>query len=177
MDNKLIIIGAGDFSSVIAEAAKDCGYNVVGYIDDNKKKGTVVFNKIKVIGSTVDLSELQKENFNFILAIGNCGVRANIFNKISSKLKMPNIIHSKANISPSVKLGIGNIILAGATINANCNIGNNNIINSNTLIDHDSTIENNCHIAQGTILGSNVVIKDGRTTKLGEHINSFTTIS
>lgn len=176
MKNRLIIIGAGGFSLVVADAAIEMGYSKIDFVDDVKPINTKVLDNFKIIGKQDDILKIKDNDFELIIAIGNNKIREKIYAKLSPKFKFTNIIHPKSTISRLTKIGKGNIILAGATINANASLGNNNIINSNVLIDHDSEIGNHCHIAQGTIIGSNVTINSGLLTELAQKINSFSKI-
>lgn len=176
MKNRLIIIGAGGFSLVVADAAIEMGYSKIDFVDDVKPLNTTVLDNFKIIGKQDAILKIEDTNVELVIAIGNCKIRKEIYTKYSSQFKFTNIIHPKATVSKITKIGNGNIILAGATINANVSLGNNNIINSNVLIDHDSEIGNHCHIAQGTIIGSNVAINSGVLTELAQKINSFSKI-
>lgn len=52
MDKKILIIGAGGHRRVVAEVARDCGYNEIKYLDD---KSDIAIGKI------VNLEKLKKE--------------------------------------------------------------------------------------------------------------------
>ncbi|MDT8412026.1 MAG: hypothetical protein RQ875_06170 [Vicingaceae bacterium] len=176
MKNRLIIIGAGGFSVVVADAAIEMGYSKIDFVDDVKPLDTKILGNFKIIGKQDAILKIEDSDVELVIAIGNCKIREEIYTKYSSQYKFANIIHPKATVCRLTKIGNGNIILAGATINANASLGDNNIINSNVLIDHDSEIGNHCHIAQGTIIGSNVTINNGVLTELAQKVNSFSKI-
>lgn len=177
-NNRLIIIGAGGYSAVVAETALLCGFEIIGFADDNKPLNTPIYNNLTVVSS---IAELQKKNtliFDFfIVAIGNNNIRKLIYEKLSKMYSSINIIHPNCVISSSAKMKNGNVFLAGSVINTNSIFGENNIINSMVLVDHDCNISSHCHISQGCIIGSNVTIGNEYLISIGRVIPSFSDLA
>jgi sugar O-acyltransferase (sialic acid O-acetyltransferase NeuD family) len=74
--------------------------------------------------------------------------------------RLPNLIHIKACIAPSVELGEANQFLANSNVASDAKIGNACIINHNANIDHECVIGNGVHIAPSATLCGCVTIDD-----------------
>lgn len=76
-----------------------------------------------------------------------------------------NVIHERAVISKSAKIGINNQILSQVHIGADARIGNNCIINTGSIIEHDCILHDNVDIAPGCTLLGGVAI--GKNSAIG----------
>lgn len=86
--------------------------------------------------------------------------------------KLVNVIHPKAQISGSVKIGKGNYIKSAALLETNTTIGHCCIIDNGSVITHDNQIGNGCHIAPGESLGSSICIGDFCVIGIGVSIST-----
>lgn len=171
----LIIIGAGGHARVTAETVEKQGsYSLIGFFDDARPKGELIYKKYPVLGPVDTCAEYIQGVTHFFIALGDNAKRKHFYDVFRSSLTPAVIIHPSATVSDTAYIGGGTIVCAGSVINALCHIGENCIINAMSLIDHESHIGDHVHIAQGTIIGSNVTIPDLYTTDLGAHICSRT---
>lgn len=172
-ENKLLINGGGCFCKVILDILSQRNeYQVVGIVDRNcanikKVKGVDVI----ATNDEQKLKELYDEGYwmmiNAIGFDGNKHGRREPYEMMKKVgFKVPNVIHARSIIEPSVRMGEGNLIVAGAIIGTDARIGNNCIINAGTIISHDCVIGNHCHIASGAVLAGNVVV--GENTLIGQ---------
>ena len=184
---KIVILGGGGHSKMCIDIINQMKtYEIIGIISSDIKIGS------KVIGIPViakdrdeDLKQLYNRGVRLIVNGVGADIHLSIREKIYKRLKengfyIPNIIHPKASVEPSVSMGEGNQIMANAIIGSCVKIGNNCIINSGAIVSHDSILENNVHIAPGAILagrvfvGKNSLIGMGSTIylhiKIGEHV-------
>lgn len=162
--NLLIISCGGHFNSVIEIIKSNKDFNIIGCIDNDKKKIGTRINNLKVLGSDNDLDDLSKKKHinSAFLALGmvkNINQRKELINKISKyKFNFPNFFSKNSLVSKNLKIGFGNIIMHQSLINKNVNLGNFNIINNRSLIEHDVIIGSNVHISTGAIINGNVKI-------------------
>jgi sugar O-acyltransferase (sialic acid O-acetyltransferase NeuD family) len=160
----LIIIGAGGGAKMCIDSLESSiDYQVVGLLDDKIEIGIRV-QGIPVIGRVNCIKQLLDFKItNFVIAFGVLEKRYKRFELYSALkeigCKFPNIIHPRAIVEKSVKLGEGNVILAGANIGSSVKLGNLNYINNNSLISHDCTLDNNIHIAPGAVLASSIKVE------------------
>jgi len=105
LSRNVIIIGASGHGSVIADIVCACGYNVLGFLDDDTNKN--------VLGPISDYSKYP--DVEFIIGIGNAITRE----KISAiPVKWYTAIHPSAIVSPSAKIGEESAVMPNLVTNA-----------------------------------------------------------
>lgn len=154
----VVIIGASGHGSVVLDCIEKEGkYNVMGFVDSFKEKGTKL-NGYEIMGSEHDLP-LLIDKFNLygcIVAIGDNWTRKIVVEKISEivpDFKFISSIHPKAVIGKDVYIGKGTIIMPGAIVNANAAIRDFCILNTNSSLGHDSVMDDYSSMASGITAG------------------------
>ena len=170
--NNIIIFGASGHGSVILDSIEKEGkYNVIGFLDTFKKKGSTHCG-YPVLGSEEDIpSILATENvFAGVIAIGDNWQRKLMFDKItsiSSKFEFVNCIHPSAIIGKNVTIGKGTVIMAGVIINSSATIMEHCILNTNSLLEHDCVMNNFSSLSPGVNTGGNMVLGNGSAICIG----------
>jgi sugar O-acyltransferase (sialic acid O-acetyltransferase NeuD family) len=164
MNPPVIVIGAGGYAKIVADALLAIGYEILGFTDtDPAKRGSTVLGR-PVIGDDDTIS--QHEAISVLLANGigsthSLQLRRDTYLRfIDRGYRFATFAHPKATVATSARLGAGVQILAGAVVQAGASIGDNSIINIGALIDHDCVIGQHCHIAPGCVLSGGIVIGD-----------------
>jgi len=161
----LIIIGAGGLGIITLDAALEMNlYKKIYFLDDYKEQNSLIHN-CEVLGGLSKIYDINVENFEFIIAIADNGVRKTIAE--SHDLNYVNIIHPKSTISRFASYGQGNIILANTTIDPNVKISDYTVINKNNSIGHDSNLNDFAQISPGCSLGGYTTIQEGVFLGLG----------
>jgi sugar O-acyltransferase (sialic acid O-acetyltransferase NeuD family) len=156
----MILYGASGHAKVIIEIAKSQGLEVDSIIDDNLEIKSVL--DIPVHHSLDNFPSSYKT----IIAIGDNAIRKKITS--NTDLIFENaLIHSKAEISPSAKIGKGTVVMANTVINASSNIGDHCIINTGSIVEHDCEIHNYVHISPQAAMAGGVKIKEGTHVGIG----------
>lgn len=179
MPEKLIIIGAGGDGRNVAEVIESMTnkWDLIGFIDDDKKKMNTLINGIPVIGTTSDIDDFQ--DCLFMVFVGNPSslfIKKKLIKQLDLQIgQFTTFIHPKATVSKNSKIGNGTAILSGSTIMANVYIGNHCFVASNVNVGHDTQIEDyvfvaplvgvpgNVRIEEGAYLGISACIKGGVT--------------
>ena len=160
----IYIIGAGGFGREVEWLIERINknnheWNIVGFVDDNLPKNTIIGNS-KVV---YNIDELIKEckNISVVIAIGNAKIRKIIYNKLKSNptITYPNIIDPSV-IHGNINFGQGNIICASTIMTVNVTIGNFNIINLDCTIGHDDILEDFVTIYPSVNVSGNVKINN-----------------
>ena len=151
---KLTIIGASGHGRVVADIAKQCGYDEIEFLDDDESLQSCGI--YPVVGKT----DRTIDNDVFV-AIGNAEIRK----RLSEGRKPVTLIHPDAVIADDVEIGTGTVVMAGAVINPGTKIGRGVIINTSSSVDHDCTIGDFCHISVGAHLCGTVSV--GESTWIG----------
>lgn len=161
MKNALGIVGASGHGKVIADIARQVGYEQIYFFDDNKSVRSC--GRYPVIGAT---NQIIDHSCDIIIGIGNAAIRERIQKKIeASGGAMVTLIHPSAVIGEDVTLGAGSVVMAGAVINPGCKLGKGCIVNTCSSVDHDCILEDYVHIAIGAHVAGTVHI--GNNTWVG----------
>lgn len=163
MNNKVIIIGAGENGHVVANTIKQ-SFHFAGFLDDHKKGD-------EIIGTVGDYAKYLKQ-YSFFVSIGKNEDKKNKYLELkAAKANFINAIHNTAIIEKNVKLGENIFVGAGSYINVNSVINDNIFINNGCIVEHDNAIGSHCHLAPGVITGGGVTIGESTFIGLGAIIN------
>ncbi|MBB6012246.1 sugar O-acyltransferase (sialic acid O-acetyltransferase NeuD family) [Aquamicrobium lusatiense] len=165
MTKRLLVLGCGGHGRVVADAALDCGYDAVAFLDDahaTVKPGS----PFEVLGPIAKMQDLAGDWPAAIAAIGDNERRLELFMRLRAHgFRLPCIVHPSAVVSRAAGLGEGVFVAAGAIVNTGARIGDAAILNTGSRIDHDCHIGTASHIAPGATLSGNV--KTGEKVWLG----------
>ena len=163
---KLLILGAGGYGRTIEDLATQLGcYDQIFFLDDHKPTDP------KVLANCTWFKELWDENTEEYPAFGNNAVRMAWLNRLKeNNIPVPTLIHPRAYVSPTAKLGAGTVVLPMAVVNTGVTVGEGCIINIGALIDHDCVLEDGVHLAPG------VIVKAENRITAGTKIESGTVI-
>jgi len=158
----LILIGGGGHCKSGIDVIESTNLFVIkGILDLYPKLGEEILG-YRIIGTNKDIPLLVKEQFNFLITVGDIGnpsKRIELYDLvISFGGNFPIIISQTAYVSKNAKIGAGTIVMHHAVINSSVEIGKNCIINTKALIEHDAVIGDHCHISTGSIVngGTNI---------------------
>jgi len=144
---QLYIYGASGHGLVVAEVAKNCGYEKIIFIDDGDNI-YLTFEDIK-----------NNNNIPIAFGIGNNTIRKKLFEKVKEyDFHVPHLTHPSAIISPNVDIGEGTVIMPHVVVNTKSHIGRGVILNTASIIEHENVIGNFVHISPNVALAGNVCI-------------------
>lgn len=154
MNKELIIIGAGGHGLVVADIAKQNGYQKIAFLDDNKEK---VYD-YPIIGNSSEA--VKYRDSDFFVAIGNNSVREHFVTALEEKdINVISLIHPSSIIAGDVVIGNGTVIMAGAVVNCKSKIGKGVILNTGCTVDHENIIGDYVHLSPGCHTSGQVVIQ------------------
>lgn len=131
----VIIVGASGHGKVVADIIQKAGDKVYGFLDDNTELNDT-FLGFPILG-TIDCYKEYRDIAEFVIAIGDAGIRNAILQKIQG-VNIYTAIHPTAVISDiDVTIGKGTVIMANAVINSGSRIGEFCIINTGAIVEHD----------------------------------------
>ena len=127
MENKINIFGASGHAKSVIDVVVSAG-NTIGYITDDDK----------TITSVLDYSvntEVKKNKYAIVIAVGNNKTRKNIAESCKEKIAAP-MVHSSAIISTSAVVGDGTVVMPNVVLNADSRVGKHCILNTGAVIEH-----------------------------------------
>ncbi|MFC1510858.1 acetyltransferase [Candidatus Margulisiibacteriota bacterium] len=157
---KVIILGAGGHGKVVLDIILELGFEVLGFIDEDKTKHGQIINGFMDLGGW---PVLEKERQAILaLGIGNNEIRRMAFERAKQMgISVLTAVHPKAIISKSVKVGNGVIIMPGAVVNTGTHIEDGVVVNTGATVDHDCCLGKFCQIWPGAHLAGTVRVGAG----------------
>ena len=153
-ENRLLIVGAGKFSTEVEELARLNGYDDIAFLDDRPSAWSS-----PVIGRIADLPSLRSRFGAAIVAMGNNGNRKRCHELLTENgYHVPALIHPTAYVSPDAVLSPGCIVRAKAVVSRYVKLGEGVIVNLGALIDHHCEIGAFSHIMMGAVVRGNANI-------------------
>lgn len=157
----MYLFGASGHGKVVAEIAIENNIIVEGFIDKNPQLK-------ECLGIRVS-QEIPESAQHIFISIGNNKIRKEIVESLD-KEKFISLIHPKATVSTTAKIGSGTVIMAGVSINACTKIGCQTIINTNASVDHDCLIGDFVHISPNVAIAGNVEVGEGSHIGIGTSV-------
>ncbi len=135
----LLILGAGQYGSIVYEIAQSIGkFKKIDFLDDN--------NDIAV-GTFSDIEKLKKEYSCGVVAIGHIETRMKLLERLEkSNFNIPVLISPHAYVSPTAKIEKGSIIEPMAVVHANSKIGEGCFICAGAVVNHNAVVEKGCQV-------------------------------
>jgi sugar O-acyltransferase (sialic acid O-acetyltransferase NeuD family) len=177
----LIYGGGGHAKSVMEIVLQNGVHAIAGIVDDDQSlTGNQVLD-IPILGTREILPMLAAKSVhlaaNGVGGILDSKVRIRVFNLLESAgFSFPVLIHPRATVEPSAKVGQGVQVFANAYVGSEAFLGSRCMINTNAVVSHDCTIGEYTHIAPGAMLaghvhvGARTLIGMGVTTSIGVRI-------
>jgi sugar O-acyltransferase (sialic acid O-acetyltransferase NeuD family) len=158
-------------------------HSIAGIVDDDKHLSGKQVLGIQVLGTRALLPALVDQGVNLaangVGGIIDIGVRVRIFKLLeSSGFAFPALIHPRAAVEPSAKVGDGAQVFANAYVGSEAILHPKCMVNTNAVVSHDCEIGAYTHIAPGALLaghahiGERTLIGMGVTTTIGVKIGS-----
>jgi len=149
--NKVYIFGFSGHGKVVADIAISCGYEIMGYIDDNNSDAKTFQLFLNEYGTKIKVA----------IGIGDNFSRRKVFNRLKAEgIEIVSLVHNKAIIGSNVQIGEGVVVMPGVIINANSKISDGAIINSGAIVEHDNKIGAFSHISPNVALAGNVHVEE-----------------
>ncbi|MBI4367486.1 MAG: acetyltransferase [Deltaproteobacteria bacterium] len=158
----IIGLGAGGHAKAILEIVRaGAEYECVGLLDADARRHGQEVHGVEVLGGDALLAAMHargiRHAFIGVGGIGDNRARRACFERArAAGLAVATLVHPRAIVSPSARLGAGTVILPGAIVHTDAVIGENVIVNTGAIVEHDCAIGDHVHIATGARLASTV---------------------
>lgn len=167
---KLVIIGVGGFGREVAWLVErinevNPAWDLLGFLDDNKKLHGNIVGGYPVLGGCDWLNEYRDDTYA-VCSIGSSKIRRKIIERLDWA-KFATIVDPSVIMSDKIVLGDGSIICAGTIATVDIEIGSHVIVNIDCTIGHDVVIKDyvtlypSVNISGNTVLGECVEMGTG----------------
>ena len=161
MAQRLVLLGMGGHARAVAELAGACGWTIAGFID---RAGPGAHPD--VLGGDDDLEALFRHHAFDAAAVGigatALGRRAELHAVLrQAGIPIPTLIHERAVIASSCRIGEGSVIFPNAVLGAGVEVGENAVVYSAVVAEHDCRIGEHAYLSPGVILSGAVTIEPG----------------
>ena len=163
---KLVILGAGGLARELANAVADINkqtptFEVLGYLDDEKRLVGQNRLQLPVLGTVDWLAEHKSNNLWAIAAVGDGYLREK-FARIIEQNNVPlaTIIHPSAIIGSGSSIEAGVFIAAGCIITVDVSLAQCALVNMSCTVTHDVRVGKYASIHPGARISGEVTIGD-----------------
>lgn len=179
---RILIVGAGGHAHVVADLVRAAlpDATIVGHVDDDaKKQGTDVLGR-PVLGPIDSIGRWPHDAV--ALAIGDNRIRSRLYERFAATEQLVPLVHPRATVAPSAKIGAASVVFAGAVVNAAAVLGADVIVNTGATIDHQCVLADHAHAGPGThvnggcALGEGAFLTTGVIVGAGRRIGAWTTV-
>lgn len=165
---RLLIIGAGGHGRTVAETVllgRD--YELTAFLDDAPDRVQRI-GETPVWGPTSDLVSCQGRVDAVLVAIGRNELRESLHARVAALgLPLATVVHPKAIVSPSARIGPGCTVMTGAIIGTQAQLDEGVIINCGAIVDHDCLVEAFGHLGVGACMSGGAVLGRGAWMQAG----------
>lgn len=174
---RLIIVGAGGFGREVAVWAQHIqplqqDWKLEGMLDSNRSALNGLPCDLHILGDPLTFK--PSDDDVFACSIDDPAARLSLCRSMKSRgFRFTTLIHPKAVVGPSCRLGEGCILCPHAVITTNVIFGDFVIANLSATVGHDAmvgdgsilnphcSVSGNARLGEGVFLGSNAVILPG----------------
>lgn len=167
----VIIAGAGGHGQTVAEAffAAPDGFVLAGFVDDTPALQGQQVSGVPVLGPIGSIG--GDECDGMIVALGNNAARARVFGQLQAAgVRLVTVVHPRAVIATTARLGAGCYIGANAVVGAASEIGEDTVINGLSCVGHHNRIGAHVHFGPGVHAAGHVTVGDGCEVGTGANL-------
>lgn len=145
----IVIYGSKEYARLLREQVVACGHRFVGFIDDQSQGP-------EILGSYDDVKRIHPPTQCAMgLGIGykNLAARAVVLKRIiADGYDLPALVHPRAYVASTVKLGAGVVVMATASVDHFSTLEDGAVLWPSTTVSHDSIVRSNVFLSPGVTL-------------------------
>ena len=149
--DRLVLVGAGGHASVVADAARSVGAELVGYVAPEE---SAWLEGVPWLGTDDAFLAAPGSGTKVLLGIGPLPARARVVERYAAvpDLSFPPVVHTHAYVAATVLLGAGAQVMAGAVVQPGASLAEHVIVNTRAVVEHGCHVGPGTHVAPGAIL-------------------------
>jgi UDP-perosamine 4-acetyltransferase len=173
---RVVGIGAGGHAKILVELLQGVGgCTLVGFTDPRPDLKDTRLLGVPILGDDSLLPGLRCEGveaaFVGVGATRDVIVRKKLYELATGcGFEMITLVHPRAYVAPSARLGRGTVVLPCAVVNTDVTIGDNVTVYSGVIVEHDSVIGDHVHLSPGVHVAGGVAIGQEAFVGIGASI-------
>ncbi len=175
MKKNLLILGAGEYGTVVKEIAESMNvFDKISFLDDSYNGQELLVGDSRVIGCIADLKSFDGEYDCAIPAIGNAEIRAAMLACIERETAMavPCIISPCAYVSPLAILSPGVVVEPLAGVHACARIGASAYISMGAVVNHSAEIGAFCQVDCNAVVAAGSTVENMTRVPCGSVVSN-----
>lgn len=164
MTRRLIIVGAGDHGRVLADIARNTGWERIGFVEPGGvRAGAARDGAGPDIEGDLDHPEAWLAGVDgFAVGLGDNRRRAEAWERcLALGIRPATLRHPSATLLGGAVLEEGAQVCAVAVIGVDAIVAGNAIVNTGASVDHDGRVGKHAQIGPGSHLAGRVVVGEG----------------
>jgi sugar O-acyltransferase (sialic acid O-acetyltransferase NeuD family) len=167
----IVIVGAGGFGREVLQYVRDTfelgvTHTVRGFIDDSAERVEPASLNQRILGTTSSYEPAEDDRF--IIAVGDPARRMELAARLTARgVQFLSVIHPRAYIASSARLGTGCVVSPFATIGANAVLGDHVVLTYYSSVGHDARIGDCTALSPYSVTNGGTTL--GAAVFLGSH--------
>jgi sugar O-acyltransferase (sialic acid O-acetyltransferase NeuD family) len=174
---ELVIVGAGGFARETASAARDAGWQVRGFVDDDPGLHGAVRSGLPILGA---VDTVLKMDTAVVVCVGNprnFTARRRIVERLGlPEARYATVVHPAASVGAGSEVGPGTVLLAGTVLTADVTVGAHVAVMPQAVLTHDDVVHDYVTIASGARLGGSARLSTGAYVGSGALVREGVTV-
>lgn len=170
---RLVIAGAGGHAGVVADIVRlSPGLSLEGATAAGPASVRAAGPRLKRLGTDAALPALRRRGVSCaavgVGAVKDTAARARIFALLKRlRFELPPLVHPRAVVAASARLGEGSQVMAGAVVNPGAAVGAGAVVNTGAVVEHDCRVGPQAFLGPGCRLGGQARIGAGAFVGMG----------
>jgi sugar O-acyltransferase (sialic acid O-acetyltransferase NeuD family) len=158
----LVIAAAGGFGRELAAFARDAGFTVVGFLDDDPDAAAQLGGEdasVGLRGAIADYSRVGDERV--AIGIGQPAIRVRVADALVARgATLATVVHPSAWVAPTAVLGEGVAIAPFACVGPQVTVGDLGLLNTYASLGHDAVLGRGCVFSSYCVATGHTVLGD-----------------
>ena len=161
--SRLIIAAAGGFGRELAAYARDAGFDVVGFLDDDPSAAESLAGADRAAGVRGGVGSYERQGDELVaIGVGDPGARVKIGEALLARgAQLATVVHPSAWVAPTASLGAGVAVAPFACIGPGVYVGELSMLNTYASLGHDATLGRGCVLASYAVATGHATLGDG----------------
>jgi len=160
--SRLIIAGAGGFGRELAAYARDAGFQVAGFLDDDQGAAAALRGPDREAGVLGPLSSYVPRDGELVaVGVGHPSTRARLGQALLARgARLATVVHPTAWVAPTAELGAGVALAPFACVGPGVRVGELVMLNTYASLGHDAVVGRACVLASYAVATGHATLDD-----------------